>query len=329
MKIPIMALMISSVFFIQMSGQQQEGNESFTPGGRPLIRIYTNFHTEAFEEENASAFQLTRAYIGYEHKFSPEFSTGITLDVADPGAGKLQHVAFFKNAWLKYKKGGLTTSFGLIGLNAFKVQEKFWGRRYIYKSFQDAYKFSSSADLGAGIVYKFNDYFEGDLIISNGEGYKNIQLDTTYKAGLGFTVKPFGDMLIRAYVDWMNSDNPQMSVATFIGYSHSIFSTGIEYNFQGNHNVEENNDLSGISVYGDISTGKRTGIFARYDYIMSNKLSGEPDAWNIMNDGEMIIAGMEFNPVKGIRLSPNYQGWIPAGNRSLVSMFYLNLEVNF
>lgn len=40
------------------------------------------------------------------------------------------------------------------------------------KSFQDEYKFGSSADLGVSVAYKFNKVVSADVIVANGEGYK-------------------------------------------------------------------------------------------------------------------------------------------------------------
>ena len=62
----------------------------------------------------------------------------------------LERVAYIKNAMLSWKTGNFTLDFGLIGLEQFNVQEKFWGYRYIMKSFQDEYKFGSSADMDLG-----------------------------------------------------------------------------------------------------------------------------------------------------------------------------------
>ena len=112
--------------------------------------------------------------MGYEYNFSTEWYGKVVLDVGNPGAGKHEMAAFLKNAYMEYEKDKLAVSFGLISTTQFKVSEKIWGLRYIEKSFQDAYKFNSSADLGFNIDYTFSDFISADFSIINGEGYKKI-----------------------------------------------------------------------------------------------------------------------------------------------------------
>ncbi len=68
----------------------------------------------------------------------------------------------------------------------FKVQEKFWDHRYIYKSYLYAYRFGSSADIGAQAINEVNNWFTADLTFSSGEGYSRLQLDNSFKTGVGF-----------------------------------------------------------------------------------------------------------------------------------------------
>ncbi|MBN2350775.1 MAG: hypothetical protein JXJ22_18195 [Bacteroidales bacterium] len=310
--------------------QETPAEEKFIPNGKPTIRIFTNFHTQLFEDKNASAFEVTRAYFGYNYNFSEEFSGGVLLDVGNPGSGSLQHTAFLKNAFINYKKNNFSANFGMIGTLHFKVQEKFWGRRYIYKSFQDEYGLNPSADLGTSVSYKVADFIQADIALTNGEGYKKVQLDSTYKAGLGITLNPLDGLTIRGYFDWMKNDASQITIATFIGYTFEGVSLGVEYNLQNNNKMIKDHNLSGFSGYGAVALGKKFELFARYDYLTSNTLSGETDDWNLAKDGQLILAGLEFTPVKGIQIAPNFQGWNPADNNdSFLSMIYLNVSVSF
>lgn len=86
-----------------------------------------------------------------------------------------QRIAYIKNALITYRTGNLTLNGGLISTTQFNMQEKFWGYRYVMKSFQDEYKFGSSADLGISAVYKFADWISADAIVVNGEGYKRFR----------------------------------------------------------------------------------------------------------------------------------------------------------
>ena len=123
--------------------------DDFTPYGKPLALVFTNVNSSFNKDMNSQAFEITRAYLGYEYFFSKNISSKVNIDIGDPGVGKLQMTAFIKNAYVQYKKNNFSARFGMIGVNQFNVQEKHWGYRYIYKSFQDAYNFGPSADLGS------------------------------------------------------------------------------------------------------------------------------------------------------------------------------------
>ncbi len=314
-------LMIS---LLSIVNAQTEEKESF---GKPFINIFSNFHTDFSDGESASLFQVTRAYFGYEYQFNQNFSGKLTLDVGNPGAGKLQQTAYLKNAYLKYQEDGFSVSFGLLGLLQFKTQEKNWGYRYVFKSFQDEHKYNSSADLGMIVAYEFNKDFSMDLTITNGEGYKTVVVDSVFRTGLGATLKPARDFTLRAYYDFIKKDEVnQQSLAFFAGYVGTNCTFGAEFNQLLNVKNAEDKNLSGYSFYTTYKSGKKTKLFARYDQLSSSEISGND--WNIGNNGSQFIIGMEFSPVKGVKIAPNYQGWNPKDDsKKILSAIYLNLEL--
>ncbi|OFX84276.1 MAG: hypothetical protein A2W99_00720 [Bacteroidetes bacterium GWF2_33_16] len=321
-----MTIILSSSLLIA-----QEQTEEFKPSGKPIVTIFSNAHTTFVDGINTSAFEVLRGYLGYEYYFSPEFSTKIIFDVADPENGsKLQMTAILKNAFLNYKRGNLNVNFGLIGLNLFATQEKNWGYRYMMKPFLDEYGFGTSADLGANMDYKFADFISVDFTIMNGEGYKNLQSDDTYKAGFGVTITPVKNLDIRFYTDYMKQDFAQQSYAFFAGYKADKFRVGAEYNMQMNNKMIENNDLLGTSIYSTFFISKKVGIFGRFDYLTSSTLKGQSDPWNLSKNGQAYVIGFEYSPVKGVKLAPNFRGWNPADNsKGFVSNIYLNCEIKF
>ena len=75
------------------------------------------------------------------------------------------------------KQGNIKTWFGLFDMLQFKVQEKFWGYRYLYKSYMDEYRFGSSADLGTGIQYTPFKDFQWQIWLSvTGRGIRTFNL---------------------------------------------------------------------------------------------------------------------------------------------------------
>jgi hypothetical protein len=322
----------TSVFllFISVFTQMAQGQvtDKFKPGGKPFMRIYSNFHTTFSDGESVSAFELTRVYLGYEHEFSENFSALANIDIANPGVGGLEMTAFIKNALIRYHTNDLTVLFGLIPTTQFKLQENFWGYRYIGKSFQDAYKFNSSADLGISLNYEVTDFLSTDLIIANGEGYKKLEADSVLRTGFGITLEPTSKLTGRVYYDFSSKEATLSSLAFFAGYSSDRFSLGAEYNKQTNHRFQEDHDLYGASFYSTFHASKKIKLFARYDQLLSNTVPGAEADWNLQNDGELYLIGVEYEPLKGVKLAPNFQGWNPAATgEPFSSSIFLNCEI--
>ena len=321
------SMLVLCTMFLAMS---QETKEAFKPSGKPIIRVFSNFHNTISDGSSASAFEVTRVYLGYEHRFSEEFSGTVVYDVADPGVGKLQMTTFLKNAFLNYKHKNLSVDFGMMPTTQFKVQESFWGNRYIEKVFQDAYGFAPSADLGVSATYKFCSAFSADLAITNGEGYKKLQADSIFKTAVGVTLTPSKGLTVRGMVDFMGKDVTESTYAGFVGYKTGNLSLAAEYNYQKNHLMVNGNDYFGPSFYGTYKVSKKASVYARFDDLQSNTPSGKTADWNLNKDGKLFMAGFEFSPVAGIKLSPNYRGWSPAqSSQAFTSTLMLNCEIKF
>ncbi len=323
-KLAVTLMVVFGITFLAMS---QENKEAFKPNGKPILRVFNNFHSTFSDGNSLSAFEVTRVYLGYEHHFNEDFSGTVVFDVADPAVGKLQMTAFVKNAFMNYKHENISVDFGIIPTTQFKVQESFWGYRYLAKVFQDEYGLAPSADLGTSFTYKFNDNISADLAVTNGEGYKNLQSDNIFKTAFGVTVNPVKSLTLRGMVDMMNTQN---TYAGFVGYKAGSFSLAAEYNYQTNHGMVSGRDFYGPSFYGTYKISKKANFFARFDDLQSNTLSGQTANWNDAKDGKFFLAGFEYSPVSGIKLSPNYRGWSPAqSSQAFTSTLMLNCEIKF
>ncbi len=325
-------LSLFAVLAFAVQGYSQESSTEFKASGKPTIRIFSNYHTTSADGNSMNQFEITRAYLGYEHQFSPNWSGIVLYDVANPGAGSLQMSAFVKLASLEYKKDDLKVGFGLIETKHFKAAEGQWGYRYLYKSFQDEYKLSPSADLGVSVDYKFSDLISGDFSINNGEGYKNIEADSAFKYCLGLTLSPMSGLWIRGYYDYMdqnfdNANTAQQTASLSAGYKSGKLSLGADYNYQYNHGRKSGKDLYGTSVYGTYIVGKKSNVFARYDDLASNKMTGAADNWNVSKDGQLYMIGFEYSPVKGVKIAPNFQSF--AKKSVTANSVYVNVEVKF
>lgn len=310
---------------------QSEENEP--PPGKVSAKIYTHFNY-SLNGDNSTSFEVKRAYFGYKRSLDDNFSAEVKLDIGsiddDSEYALIRRYAYFKNAYLSYSKGNVKTWFGLMDMLQFKVQEKFWGYRYLYRSFMDEYSFGSSADLGAGLQYSPAKWITGDLVFSNGEGYKALQFDKIYRMGGGLTLIPVKGLTLRGYYTIHTSESHQMIFSGFVGYRLDKFRIGAEYNHQLNYNFYDGYERYGYSAYSTYVFSEKWEIFARYDQLYSNILPEEEVPWNLANDGSAILGGVQYTPIPYVHLSLNYQDWVEyAENGGSEPFLYLNIEVIF
>ena len=281
------------------------------PKGKAIIQVFANAHTGFGADNDDRGFELDRSYVGYQYSLTKELQIKAVLDVGmSNDVDDYHHIAYVKNAQVTWKPGRLTLEGGMISTTQFKVQEKHWGYRYIMKSFQDEYKFGSSADLGISAAYKFADWVSADAIIVNGEGYKRVQVNDGLQYGLGATFMPVEGLTLRLYGSINESSIDQIkdayNWAAFAGYKHKYFSLGAEYNIYQNAKFEMDHDLYGLSVYGTAHVSKVVDIFARYDNLSSN------NDWNILKDESAAMLGAQIKLGKYVKIAPNVRMSIPS-----------------
>lgn len=278
--------------------------------GKAIIQVFGNFHSGFGHDNNDRGFELDRSYLGYQYDLGKGLQIKGVMDIGQSDDVNDYHrIAYIKNALISWKTGNLTLTGGLIPTTQFNMQEKFWGYRYIMKTFQDLYKFGNSADLGISATYKFTDWLSADAIVVNGEGYKKIQKEDGLMYGLGATLTPIEGLSLRLYYGLNESieenKKDKQNLATFIGYKGKGFSLGAEYNLYMNDKNQEGADLYGLSIYGSASLNKKTELYARYDNLSSK------DNWNEAKDQSGIIAGLQFKLGKYVKIAPNFRMNIP------------------
>jgi hypothetical protein len=310
---------------------QQTSN--FEASGKPIARIYSNFHTGLTAEDNQAVFEIDRAYLGYTHTMSPEFSASILLDIGSPEDESVYAIvkryAYFKNAYVRYAKNSLDIRFGIVGMNHFSLQEKIWGFRYIEKSFADRYKFGKSADLGIIAKYSINNTIDVDAAIVNGEGYSQLQTDNFFEYTAGITLNLPEKFTWRFFTNFGPSDDKAKIVyAAFLAYKpNEKFSIAAEYNFLQNYKYLENHNQSGYSFFSSYQLKNKWKIFGRYDILESNILKDTNTPWNLAKDGTSIIAGIEKQLHQNLKISLNYRDWYPtAANIDNEAYLFFNVE---
>lgn len=328
-------LLFLSALLISIAAISQNSNEDFKPSGDIQFKVFWNYHADFSDNATkTSAFELTRSYLGYKYAFTKDISAKITFDVGSNSAGS-EYTAFLKAAQLDWKvASGVKLSMGLIGMKQFNDQEEFWGYRYLFKSFMDENSFGSSADLGINAEFSLSKNLKANFLIANGEGYKNLQdTDGYQKFGGSLVFTPIEGLTTKIYADSQKSATSKAvtSVALFAGYEMSNWRLGAEFNKLQNgkkySSPIDNHNLDGVSFYSTYVINKKVEVFGRFDQLSSNTLSGESTAWNTSNDGNQIIAGIQYAPIKGLKFALNYQGF-SFDNASLdnESLVFLNAE---
>lgn len=316
---------LTSVLACMCITSQAQEVKTQEPKGKAIVQVFSNFNFG----KDQKGFELERSYLGYEHNLTDGLSIKGVMDVGKSSNVEDYHrIAYIKNALVQWKKGNLTLNGGLISTMQFNFQEKFWGYRYIMKSFQDEYKFGSSADLGVSLSYKFADWLSADAIIVNGEGYKKIQKDDGLNYGLGLTLTPIKGWQIRLYgaVNEKTEDNQKniINLSAFTGYKNDIFTIGAEYNLMQNSSYKKDADQSGYSLFASFKLSKHTDLYARYDDLFSK------DDWNIAKDEASSIVGAQFKVSKYVKIAPNFRVVMPKqSGEDNVYMGYINCYFGF
>ena len=280
-----------------------------TADGQMIVTILSNFHSGFGAQNDVRGFELERSYLGYQCQLPNNLSMKVVFDVGrSKSVDDLQRIAYVKNAFVSWTNENWKLSAGVIPTYLCDFQEKFWGYRYVMKSFQDEYKFGSSADLGISAAYQFNDNFMMDAIIVNGEGYKKVQVEDGLAYGLGMTAQVLDGLTLRLYGS-LNEATPGLddsyNLAAFAGYKDNNFSIGVEYNAYWNSGYTKDANQSGFSVYSSQKLNDKVSIYARADQLTSK------DDWNKANDGMFSLVGVEIKLNKYIQLSPNLRVWTP------------------
>lgn len=284
----------------------------FTPVGL----VFANVHVGQDAFSDVMGIQIRRAYVGYKFKFDKHFSGEIVLDMGNPDdtdEGELgRRFAFFKKAYLRYRKNNFSISAGMVSTRQFKVQEKIWGYRYIGQSPMDRYRMGPSADLGIIAQYKFLDGLDVDLSLTNGEGYNNLQVDTAFRCAIGVTVKPVKPITLRLYYDIVPKHVPLNTYSAFVSYNwKSKVVLGLEADYQTNTQFFNNREFTIFSGFVNYYFLKKWSSFFRLDRHYSNEAIEGEGAWNITRDGYTYWGGVDYILNRHIKLAFDIRYHIP------------------
>jgi hypothetical protein len=331
MKMKILPVAISMLMLTAVPVMAQESAD-FKPSGKFFGLLFANYHTTFSDGTNSSAFEVTRSYFGYDFSFSKEISSRVMYDgTTEVINGKTIYSGYLRNAYLQYDNGKMLLRGGLIGTEQISMMEKIWGYRYVTKPPIDYSGMIQAADLGVMTVVQAGKLLDIDLSVTNGRGFKDIAPNGTYRLAAGFTLTPVENLLFRGYYDMMGSSGSMQRTASITAaWLGPKFNAGAEYFRQDNAAMTEGRNYSGISLFTRVPLSDKVRLFARYDRISSVIMEEDSDPWNLNKDGSYIFAGIDFSPAKNVRISPNFNFYLPASDGSAnVSTLGLNVEAKF
>ena len=307
--------------------QAQELSES-TPKGKPIVQVFSNYNCQFDETDISHGFELDRSYLGYEQQLGNGLTIKGVMNIGQPKALDDYHrVAYIKNAMVSWKHGNLTLNGGLISTTQFNFQEKFWGYRYVMKTFQDQYKFGHSADLGISTAYKICSWLSADAIIVNGEGYKKLQQNNGLSYGIGLTLTPLKGLQLRLYGGTdENGDlqgRPTNNLSAFAGYKAGRLSIGAEYCQLRNSGYSAGNHREGISLTAAFTLTDHADLFLRCDEVRSSQ------QWDIDNDETAAMVGLQFELGQYVKIAPNYRIAKPRNGDPLRHAAYISCYFGF
>jgi hypothetical protein len=309
-------------------------SQTQSPESKPHIEIFTDFHVSLNDvSSNAVGFGLNRAFFGYTYAIDKNFYAVLTLNIANPEdlakGSKARRYAFFREVSVNYANERINLSMGMIKTSLFIFQQGFWGMRYIARPFQELNGYGLDSDLGLSAKYTFNDMFEADISIINGEGGGNLQIDNNIKTGAGFNFRPAKNIVFRTYDDIMrNGDVLQNTFLFFAGFKTDRYFAGADFTYKTNLDTLNGHDSWGISATAGYNISDKWMIFTRYDYSTSVIPEGNAEKWNFAKDGSLVIPGIQYTVSKAIRISLDYQGklWEDKSQNN-ISFIFLHLAL--
>jgi len=273
-----------------------------------------------------NSFEIHRVYVSYSSKLTKNISYKFTSDVGRFNTGKDERMSLYlKIAALSWKTRYGKFVFGLQGLNMFNVEEHNWGYRFVEKAPMDKNHFASSADLGVGYYLKLAKKLNLSALITNGGGYKNVELNNFKKYSFqllyGDSKISNGGFNVGTSLSFEGFDNGSINGTTTVFGGFAAYSTG-KIRFGGEYDLKNSSGLditsNIISAFADVKFSKVMEIFGRVDFF-------DPNTNSDNDENTYIIVGLNFVPGKGFSIAPNVKISSPkSGNSS--TTFAANFE---
>ena len=307
-------------------------------------RVFANIYTGGYYSFNTkkpnAGFELSTALLGYSFKKGDNIKFTLIYDVTrttngfqvyDTSGNTLpvyyfegsKYTAFLKMAEIKWQfaKHFSLSAGQMLNEQYLTVQDKFWGHRYVLTTMQELFRMGMPADFGMRVEYKNEKQFAISLGANNGDGpfrHQDTLSVLEYTSNLEFYF--IKNLLIKTYFALTPSthdteNNLKTVFSGFLAYKQEKYKIGVEYSYT-NHPSFLDINYSGVSSFVSYNLNPKWELFARYDYV---------DNSPIIQYGNVLVGGLQYQPEENLFLSFNYRHWLP----SEVQQIYFNLGAKF
>jgi hypothetical protein len=278
------------------------------------------------EEANGhNEFDIVRGYLSAQTQLNQRFSAKVQTDVGREKAPSMDTDGdgsadielsqdekirlFLKNAYLQWAVSDeVDLRFGVAGTGFTSFYDKFWGQRYIAKSFTDDNKLLDSADIGVHALGKHADGFVSwQASFINGEGYDSAEIDAAKTIQARFTLNPtaHGDHQLPVTVfvsqdvmtpDSDNATDPVTVLAPAVAYANQYLKLWAEVVIQRQADTQGfGYSATVMPTFPDV-----LNLIARFDV-------WDPDADTMNDDRRKIIAGVSHDFLKKVSAALTYE----------------------
>jgi len=273
-----------------------------------------NNHDMSIKDQHG--FWIRRIYFTYDYTIDKSWSTRLRFEMSNDGDFESSNtmVPVVKDAWLRYKFAGQSVYLGISPTPTYSLIEDVWGYRSVEKCPADLYKIRSSRDFGIAGKGKFDKdgIFNYHLMYGNGNSNKQ-EIDKGKLGMLSLSAKLKNGLVIEGYGDYADQKGhtDTYMLQGFIGYQSEKLNAGIQYSSQWIQEVNsENNELRILSGFVTGNVSECFSLLIRGDRVFDPVPKADGIDFLPLDPNSkftLIIFGVDFHPVKNVKIIPNIE----------------------
>lgn len=284
--------------------------------------VFGDFFWNAKNSNNAlegnTGFWIRRGYLTYDHTFDEDFSGRFRLEINSPDLTQASSntTPYVKEANLQWKPNAHALQIGMVTTPTWVgIVEDHWGYRSVERTPLDLQRFGTAVDLGLGTKGTFGEEerYGYHLVVGNGSGTRSEANTTADKKFYGaFFVKPVKALVLQTYADVEVGDGngDRYTFYGFSGYTKENWRTGLLFAYRVQRIAGPDQKFEILSGYGALKIADKFWTFARADHLFDPNPDGNNIQYLPLNttaDPTLILAGLDYEPVKDIHLIPNIE----------------------